>query len=983
MKSGNKRVSASPRNGHSSVIAHFDDIMSGSKNIKVDPESCVRLTKVRGISESGVCRLMALYNGENQITNNFAGAGIALGTDIPIVVELTGSLRPCIYKHFEDLGLSGKELEDRVKSRSKWLGIIDGQHSHEAIMRLRSKHDRWVGFLWFVCLVRGGQPVHRYQQLARFQNARHDSTFFVESTFFDLISNLKQEYKELKSKKSSCSGAAVVKSFTGTEVEEKQFRTLVQTANAVVRLPDAVIETIGDVCDSEYADLCLSSNNTHGSKTASDIMKLMDCRVFRNMLNITSLKSSRVFMNASGEDEERAQLLTIFRARDVCQDNMFKPVRHDMISKLFQLSLDAIKEEKKFMVFLSPSNWPEEMAILRSNLLRSTILDTEMESNRSKKGLLKSLQDSFRRHFPMIAPQKEAKFNVTIETDDDASCKEDKNDASGEESINGNSPPTTDTTCEKNDAFPAATGSGGKEDEASLSGNLPSISAKSNSNNISKPNSETFKNQTMDGKGNDSCGTTNELDIPELSTVAADHVRSKTDAEMQGNNPKSDQQLLVDVGITTHNIGWKLFQSDFLDQNANRFDLIVTEPPDAPSRSFFGIDKRHHRTSKEIDHVDVIQFPSFAKRVLKSGGYVLLFTKVNMFQEWFKSFRATGFNCMEGMYVFGYDPKTVPRRQINEFPQYTMMTDYGLLARAPGHHPKQFVPDFDSAFHQLPITGTRRSMVLHNIPYVKNKVTFQNTRMPVCLTEKNVDLIHELVDLFSPIQGSVLDPFGGAFSTAVACMRSSRSCVALEADERVYKVSLERLLTVLRVPTKAISKTKKPTRHHKDRHSAENDVELVEDERCASGNDEDQLEHEHGIVHNDNDIIEEEPSRDCGDEIRREGVYDEDHMEEGNGNDNIGEDDDNNINGSSKYEKNSNIDEALLLLKMNRTPQIKDITHSNNNKSLLLQNMEAQPGTRRNNAELVVSQLASRGRYRRSKRSLPSMTSLQKKTKNK
>lgn len=122
-------------------------------------------------------------------------------------------------------------------------------------MRLRCRGERWAGFLWFACLIAGRQAVYRYQQLARFQNSRHDSTFFVESKFCDLISNLRQEYDKLKAMETSCDWAAVVKSFTRMEVEEKRFITLVQTANAVARLPDAVTTTIGEVCDSEYADL--------------------------------------------------------------------------------------------------------------------------------------------------------------------------------------------------------------------------------------------------------------------------------------------------------------------------------------------------------------------------------------------------------------------------------------------------------------------------------------------------------------------------------------------------------------------------------------------------------------------------------------------------------------------------------------------------------------------------------------------------------
>lgn len=59
----------------------------------------------------------------------------------------------------------------------------------------------------------------------------------------------------------------------------------------------------------------------------------------------------------------------------------------------------------------------------------------------------------------------------------------------------------------------------------------------------------------------------------------------------------------------------------------------------------------------EIYRKDVVHFSSFANRVLKSGGYVLISTKVDMFQEWVSSFNASGFSCMEVIYVFSYNPK--------------------------------------------------------------------------------------------------------------------------------------------------------------------------------------------------------------------------------------------------------------------------------------------------------------------------------------
>lgn len=175
-----------------------------------------------------------------------------------------------------------------------------------------------------------------------------------------------------------------------------------------------VINIIGEVFDSKYADVCLyySQYNTKGSTTSNDIMKVMDDRVFRNMLNTTSSRTSRAFMNSCGEHEERFQILTIYRAGDVCKEITFKKVLYETIFKLFQLSPDAIKEEIKFILFPRPSSCPEKIAILRSNMLCSTTLDGLLEGSRGKKGLVKAVQDSFSRILLEIGPQKLSGYRI-------------------------------------------------------------------------------------------------------------------------------------------------------------------------------------------------------------------------------------------------------------------------------------------------------------------------------------------------------------------------------------------------------------------------------------------------------------------------------------------------------------------------------------------------------------------------------------------
>lgn len=122
-----------------------------------------------------------------------------------IIVQFSLSLRQEFYKTFRNSGMCKDDDKSRPNIQYTWNGIIDGHHSHhvhdEAIIRLRSSDKKWKGLQWFVCLVNSAHTVERYVKMAGFQNNRHDSSFFVKTTFYDLIHNLRIEYELLKIRK--------------------------------------------------------------------------------------------------------------------------------------------------------------------------------------------------------------------------------------------------------------------------------------------------------------------------------------------------------------------------------------------------------------------------------------------------------------------------------------------------------------------------------------------------------------------------------------------------------------------------------------------------------------------------------------------------------------------------------------------------------------------------------------------------------------
>lgn len=217
---------------------------------------------------------------------------------------------------------------------------------------------------------------------------------------------------------------------------------------------------------------------------------------------------------------------------------------------------------------------------------------------------------------------------------------------------------------------------------------------------------------------------------------------------------------------------------------------------------------------EEIEAEEVREFPNFVKRVLKPGGYCLLFIPIIMFQEWYESFANASFSVMPSLYTIYYDEKTVPKRTVNEFPQ--IMTDFVLIAKALGPHPEGFQPKFDTKFNLINCSSTRRRCVVNNVPFVKHKLMKKNSNSPFRTSEKPIGLLSEIIDLFTPFGGSEIDPFAGTLTTAISALRTNRHCVVVEKDLDCFEAALDRLFVIANIQRERSIKAMAPTQLEDD-----------------------------------------------------------------------------------------------------------------------------------------------------------------------
>ncbi len=686
----------------------FSDLVIGSKCQLVDPESCIPFSKIRHLTLSGIRRLEVSFLGKSHPKegdySSYTSSGLTLGSDIPMVVNLTGSLKVYVHEHFKAQGLDSVCIRERIASRSTWYGIVDGLHSHAAITNIMKHHSSWKSFKWYVQILNSGFPVEKYRQLARIQNARHNPIYYVELTFYDVISNLRMEHERLKKLGYRSSGVETAEAYDGTL--HKKNSTLQQIANLAIRLPRSVIHEMGLIVNQDHPDIALRSKqfNSRGATNEDEALSLGDCRVFRKFVNIGTLKGSSAFMNCKNE---QVQLHCLHRAKDLSEMNEFKSVKCSELTKMVKFCSLAVIEDEKFKRFIEDETWPREMQDLRNNMLRTTLLDEELELNSvNETSIIPKLLEVYRKHFPDSSVRKEAKWILNVES------------------------------------------------------TLPKTDVNSNPD---------------EGEGIIS----NETDQAESEEVP-----------LVETPPQDPNRHLIEKNIVSHNMTWQDYQTQVWTSASSRFDAVFSAPPSAPSRSFI----RHERVRAVVDELDkdeVEKFVGLCKRVLKSGSYVILFIDFDSFQEWYTQFSSSGFSVMKFPYLILYDPESLRNNIISIFPQNSC--EFALVARSPGSHPDGFKPDFETNFNQVATATQRRHAVMTNVQATKTFLTVPGSKVPFCTKELPILMLHELIDLFTPVDGSVIDPYAGTMTTAAACLQSGRRCTSIEKRKDCFEGALERL----------------------------------------------------------------------------------------------------------------------------------------------------------------------------------------------
>lgn len=158
------------------------------------------------------------------------------------------------------------------------------------------------------------------------------------------------------------------------EIASAYFRNhhnLEQPAQIATQLDMSVIRDLRDIMNGEYPALVRMTHWLE-SMSAEEVLVHTDYRIFRKFLSLHKLNCATSFMNYWGKDEIECQINTLYRLKDPCASNNFKPISKEMTTQ-FQLSNDAIREGETFQVLME-WKWPKELEIKNNLYLQKSLM---------------------------------------------------------------------------------------------------------------------------------------------------------------------------------------------------------------------------------------------------------------------------------------------------------------------------------------------------------------------------------------------------------------------------------------------------------------------------------------------------------------------------------------------------------------------------------------------------------------------------------
>jgi site-specific DNA-methyltransferase (adenine-specific) len=221
----------------------------------------------------------------------------------------------------------------------------------------------------------------------------------------------------------------------------------------------------------------------------------------------------------------------------------------------------------------------------------------------------------------------------------------------------------------------------------------------------------------------------------------------------------------------------------------NSVDLIVTDPPygvDFKNSKFFNDSKDHI-----LENID--DWMKEMYRMLKDTSHIYIFVPTLEIDLWVNSFKKYfTFKNIIATQVYVNN-----RYNVDNFGWDLQLIIYGSKGKAKRFNAVNWIPASDSWVNDKrntdpkPFTYKYPSFISNKI--IRSNYKNNNKRKRLHPNEKNDELIANFIQMSTNPNDLVLDPFCGAGSTVLACLKTNRNCIGIDKNQEFIDISKKRI----------------------------------------------------------------------------------------------------------------------------------------------------------------------------------------------
>ncbi len=223
----------------------------------------------------------------------------------------------------------------------------------------------------------------------------------------------------------------------------------------------------------------------------------------------------------------------------------------------------------------------------------------------------------------------------------------------------------------------------------------------------------------------------------------------------------------------------KLYLGDCIDImekiESNSIDTVITDPPYNISRENNFNTMKGNRAGMDFGEwdkeADILSWIDRLPRILKQGSNIVVFNDWKNLGDIEKKFRENNIAPKRCLVLNKANPAPFNRDRL-----FVNDVEFAIW----GVYGKGWIFNREEKLERCILNTTVQSKKFHP-------------------TMKDIKVIEKLIKILSNENSTILDPFLGSGTTAIACKKLNRKCVGIELEEKFLKIAIDRIKDIKEV----------------------------------------------------------------------------------------------------------------------------------------------------------------------------------------